>query len=262
MAGVSRTWFLVALLLLGGAACAAPRPTPTGLEALTVDVVVERPHDPAAYTQGLVLDGEKLYEGTGLYGESTLREVDRVNGEIKRSVALDESLFGEGIAVVDDRIFQLTWQEHTALVYALPDLTPVRTFTYDTEGWGLCDDGSRLVMSDGTDRLYFRDRNSFELLGSVAVRDLNGPVTALNELECVDGQVYANVYQSDTIVRIDPVSGEVTAVVNAASIHPKGEEVGVMNGIAYDADAGTFLLTGKNWPTLFEVRFVHAPSDV
>jgi glutaminyl-peptide cyclotransferase len=150
----------------------------------------------------------------------------------------------------------VTWQNEVALVYQLPDLRLVNTFAYDGEGWGLCDDGSRLVMSDGTDRLYFRDRATFDVLGSVAVRRADGPVTALNELECVDGQVYANVYQTDNIVRIDPVSGQVTAVVSAVTIHPSGNDVGVMNGIAHNPDTGTFLLTGKNWPSLFEVRFV------
>ena len=218
--------------------------------------MVERPHDPLAYTQGLELDGEKLYESTGLPNQSTLREVDPVTGAVKRSVRLAESQFGEGITIVDDHIIQLTWQNGVALVYRLPDLVQTETFTYGGEGWGLCDDGSRLVMSDGSDQLFFRDRQTFEVLGSVPVRDANGPVTALNELECVDGLVYANVYQTDSIVRIYPSSGAVTAVIDASSIHPTGRDVGVMNGIAHDAAAGTFLLTGKNWPTLFEVRFI------
>ena len=144
------------------------------------------------------------------------------------------------------------WQRR----YAIPDLPQTGTFTYDGEGWGLCDDGSRLIMSDGSDQLFFRDRTTFEVIGSVQVQDASGPVTALNELECVDGQVYANVYQTDTIVRIDPTTGEVTATIDASSIHPVGDNVGVMNGIAYDADSGRFLLTGKNWPSLFEVRLV------
>ncbi len=247
---------IAALLAVLAGACAAPAQTPGEVENLIVQVVVERPHDALAYTEGLELNGETLYESTGLPTQSTLREVDRVSGDVKRSVQLDDSQFGEGITVVEERIIQLTWQNGVALAYRLPDLAPIGTFSYEGEGWGLCDDGYRLVMSDGSDRLTFRDRTTFEVLGSVAVRDASGPVAALNELECVDGQVYANVYQTDTIVRIDPGSGEVTAVIDAESIHPDGEDVGVMNGIAYDADAGTFLLTGKNWPSLFEVRFV------
>ena len=258
---VSRSSLLIGLVSLGLVACAAPGRTPNGVEALTVEVVVERSHDPGAYTEGLELDGDRLYESTGLPNQSSLREVDPVTGDVKRAVELEESQFGEGITVVDDRIIQLTWKNGVALVYQLPDLTQVDTFTYQGEGWGLCDDGSRLVMSDGTDRLYFRDRATFEVLGSVAVRGPDGPMTALNELECVDRHVYANVYQTDNIVRIDPVSGEVTAVVSAVSIHPSGDDVGVMNGIAHNADTGTFLLTGKNWPSLFEVRFVQTESD-
>ena len=247
---------LAAVLIVGSAACAAPGSTPGGVQNFTVRVVVERPHDPLAYAQGLELDGEKLYESTGLPNQSTLREADRVTGDVKRLVRLEDAYFGEGITVVDDRIIQLTWQNGVALVYRLPDLAQIGTFSYGGEGWGLCDDGSRLVMSDGTDTMTFRDRTTFEVLGSVAVRDGDGPVAALNELECVGGQVYANVYQTDTIVRIDPESGAVTGVIDGENIHPDGEGVGVMNGIAHDADAGTFLLTGKNWPSVFEVRFL------
>ncbi len=186
-------------------ACTAPDTNPEvprPAEALLAEVVEQRPHDPDAYTEGLVVANGRLYESTGRYGESTLREVDPASGAVIRSVDLDASYFGEGIAVVDDRVIQLTWREHTALVSGLSDFAPIGTHSYEGEGWGLCDDGSRLVMSDGTDRLYFRDRSSFALLGSVLVADTNGPVDLLNELECVDGLVYANVYQTATIVRI------------------------------------------------------------
>lgn len=262
---MKRTWpacVLIAALAVSACDTNSPTPPPGSTPVqMSVELIVERPHDPMAYTEGLELDGDKLYESTGLPNQSSLREVDPVNGEVKRLVQLDESQFGEGITAVDDRIVQLTWQNGVALVYQLPDLTKVDTFTYGGEGWGLCDDGSRLVMSDGTDLLTFRDRATFDVLGSVAVRGPDGPVTALNELECVDGQVYANVYQTDTIVRIDPVSGQVTAVVNAVSIHPDGPDVGVMNGIAHNPRTGAFLLTGKNWPSMFEVRFVQTGAD-
>ena len=240
-------------------ACAAPRVSPAvprPAEALRVEVVGERPHDPAAFTEGLVLNGVQLYESTGEYGKSTLREVDPASGAVTRSIDLDDQYFGEGIAVVDDRIVQLTWKEQTALVYGLSDFAPLGSYSYQGEGWGLCDDGTRLVMSDGTDRLYFRDRSTFALLGSVPVADTNGPVDALNELECVGGDVFANVYQTATIVRIDPTNGAVTAVIDAAALKENVEGVGVMNGIAFDADADTYLLTGKHWPTTYEVRFV------
>ena len=239
-------------------ACGAPVPSPREIappERLRAEVVEQRPHDPDAYTEGLELIEGRLYESTGLYEDSTLREVEPQTGEVLRSVDLDDRYFGEGIAVVDDRVIQLTWRERTALVFGLDDFAPKGTYSYETEGWGLCDDGSRFVMSDGTDRLYFRDRSTFVELGSVQVADSDGPVQQLNELECVDGDVYANVHQTANIVRIDPANGAVTAVIDASSLVPAGDDVGVMNGIAYDPEAGTFLLTGKHWPTMYEVRF-------
>lgn len=232
--------------------------SPAELEQLRVEVIGRRPHDRTSYTQGLVLVDGRLYEGSGLRGQSTLREVDNQSGAVLRSIALGPQYFGEGIAVVDDRIIQLTLEEHTAFVYRLSDFSQLTTFTYDTEGWGLCDDGTRLVMSDGSSQLYFRDRSTFELLGTVAVTKEGAPIDRLNELECVDGQVYANVWQTDVIVRIDPSSGQVNAEIDASGLLTDEEaaEAEVLNGIAHDAAAGTFLITGKYWPWLFEVRFV------
>jgi glutaminyl-peptide cyclotransferase len=204
--------------------------------------------------------GGKLYEGSGLRGESTLREIDPRTGAASRTVTLADKYFGEGIAVVDDRVVQLTWQEHTAFVYRLSDFKQISTFSYDTEGWGLCDDGTRLVMSDGTNQLYFRDRSTFAVKGKVSVTENGAPIDRLNELECVDGLVYANVWQTNNIVRIDPATGKVTAVIDASGLLSTDEARGVdvLNGIAYDASTKTFLITGKLWPTLFEVRFVPA----
>lgn len=231
---------------------------PQTVERLQVEVLQRRPHDPSASTQGLVLHEGRLYEGTGEYGESTLREVDPGTGEVLRSIDLDDRYFGEGIAIVDDRIIQLTWQEETAFVYRLSDFRQLTTFEYDTEGWGLCDDGTRLVMSDGTDQLYFRDRETFALLGQVGVTNDGEPVDRLNELECVDGQVYANVWRTTEIVRIDATTGAVTAVVDASNLltEAEAEGAGILNGIAHNPTIDTFLLTGKNWPALFEVQFV------
>ena len=235
-------------------------PGPEAVERLRAHVLERRPHDPTAFTQGLVLSDGRLYESTGRYGQSTLREVEPRTGDVLRSVTIDDRYFGEGIAVADDRVIQLTWQEHTALVYRLSDFHQMATFEYDTEGWGLCDDGARLVMSDGTDQLYFRDRATFALLGTVTVTNEGEPIDQLNELECVGGLVYANVFLTETIVRIDPSSGRVNAVIDASGLLTDAEAVDadVLNGIAYDDTAGTFLLTGKLWPSLFEVRFVAA----
>jgi glutaminyl-peptide cyclotransferase len=231
---------------------------PAGVERLRVEVIGRRPHDRSSFTQGLVLANGRLYEGSGLRGQSQLREVDPRTGAVSRSITIDGHYFGEGIAVVDDRVIQLTWQEHTALVYRLSDFRQITTFSYDTEGWGLCDDGARLVMSDGTNRLFFRDRTTFALKGTVTVTNEGIPLAQLNELECVDGQVYANVWQTDTIARIDPSTGNVTAMIDATGLLTASESNGadVLNGIAYDKSTKTFLLTGKFWPTLFEVRFV------
>jgi glutaminyl-peptide cyclotransferase len=235
-------------------------PSPGPPEQLRVEVIGRRPHDPSSYTQGLVIADGRLFESSGQYGQSELREIDAQSGDVLRSVPLDRTYFGEGLAAVDDRLVQLTWQERTAFVYRISDFDQVATFSYDTEGWGLCDDGGRLVMSDGTSTLYFRDRDTFAQVGSVQVTRDGDAVEELNELECVDGHVYANVYLTDEIVRIDPATGRVTAVIDASGLLKADESAGaeVLNGIAYDADAGTFLLTGKYWPTLFEVRFVPA----
>jgi glutaminyl-peptide cyclotransferase len=240
----------------GGSSTTTTRPV--AVERLRVEVVGRRPHDRSSFTEGLVLANGRLYEGSGLRGQSQLREVDARTGAVSRSITIDSRYFGEGIAVVDDRVIQLTWQEHTALVYRLSDFRQIATFSYDTEGWGLCDDGTRLVMSDGTNRLYFRDRTTFALKGNVSVTNDGAPLDQLNELECVDGQVYANVWQTDTIARIDPSTGRVTAMIDASGLLTTTEAAGVdvLNGIAYDALTKTFLITGKFWPTLFEVRFV------
>ena len=249
-------WICICAVFLATSltACVAPG---TPAESLTVEVVGRRPHDPGSYTQGLELAGGRLYESSGLYGESTFREVDAVTGVVLRQKELGDEYFGEGLAVVDDRLIVLTWHERTAFVYGLNDFGPIGSFTYDTEGWGLCDDESRLVMSDGSSNLYFRDRETFALTGTVAVSNGGEPVEMLNELECVGGAVYANIYQTNEIVRIDPSTGGVTAVIDASPLLSEpGTDVGVLNGIAYDPATDTFLLTGKNWPTLFEVRFV------
>ncbi|HEV8297296.1 MAG TPA: glutaminyl-peptide cyclotransferase [Acidimicrobiales bacterium] len=248
-----------AAALVGGCSSSGSNATNEGVELLRVEVVGERPHDRAAFTEGLELDGDALYESTGMYGSSDIRVVDAATGAVRRKVALSPQFFGEGLARVGDQLVQLTWKERTAIAYRASDLTEISRFTYDGEGWGLCDDGTRLVMSNGSDTLTFRDRSTFAAQGTVRVTESGRPVSQLNELECVDDSVYANVWQTDTIVRIDAGSGRVTAVIDAAGLLPTRDRSGtedVLNGIAYDSPRGTFLLTGKRWPSLFEVRFV------
>ncbi len=223
-------------------------------------IVAEYPHDPDAYTQGLVfIDGE-LYEGTGLEGRSSLRRVDLETGEVLQSHDIADEHFGEGVAVLDDRIYQLTWQTGQCFVYDRETFALEETFTYETEGWGLTTDGERLIMSDGTDRIVFRDPATFEETGHIDVADGNAPVQSLNELEYIDGEIWANVYTTDWIVRIDPATGAVTGSIDLSGLlAPEDipeQGVDVLNGIAHDSQTGRIFVTGKLWPTLFEIELV------
>lgn len=219
-------------------------------------VVVEHPHDSRAFTQGLVHHGGVFYESTGLRGSSTLRRVEPTTGVVTRSIDLDASEFGEGLARVDDRLIQLTWQEGVAHVYDLSTFEPQGSFAYQGEGWGLCYDGERLVMSDGSDQLFFRDPISFEVVGAMSVVDEGEPVFQLNELECVDGVVLANVWMTENIVVIDPDTGVVLQQIDASGLLTPEEAASadVLNGIARDETSGRYYLTGKLWPKLFEVE--------
>lgn len=225
-------------------------------------VLATYPHDPGAFTQGLVyLDGT-LYEGTGSagVGPSSLRRVELATGAVQARHDLDFEHFGEGIAVVGDRIIQLTWQSQLAFVYDRATFRQLGTLRYPGEGWGLAYDGRRLIMSDGTDRLRFLDPDTFVEAGSVLVRDGGRPIDQLNELEYIDGQVYANVWKTDRIVRIDPATGQVTAVIDLSGLLPAADresfQVDVLNGIAYDAAGDRLFVTGKLWPKLFEIELV------
>lgn len=228
-------------------------------EALRVEIVRRHPHDTEAFTQGLLWHGRSLYESTGLEGHSSLREVELTTGDVARRVVLeDEELFAEGLALAHGELFQLTWQNNVVIVYDATSFEEKRRIEYDGEGWGLCFDGRRLVMSDGSATLTFRDPATFDVTGSVEVSKIGRPLRRLNELECVDGQVYANVWQTDEIVRIDPRSGHVTAVIDARGLLEPIERrrTDVLNGIAWAPDREAFLITGKLWPWMFEVRFV------
>jgi len=232
-----------------GPANAADMATPT--------VVATFPHDTDAFTQGLLLHQGSFYESTGLYGESTLRLVDPESGTVQQSIDLSSEFFGEGLARVGDTLWQLTWQEETAFRYDIGDFSQIQQASYVTEGWGLCFDGEQLVMSDGSGTLFFRDPESFDLLDQIDV-DLDGsPVTRLNELECVGELVYANVWLTDDILRIDPSTGEVLTVIDASGLLTPAEAASadVLNGIAYDPRTDRFFVTGKLWPWVFEVEF-------
>ena len=224
---------------------------------LRVEVHRRFPHDTTAYTQGLILFQGKLLESTGRYGQSDLRRLDPATGTVEQRVGISPAFFGEGIARVDDRLIMLTYKAQRAFALGIEQFDQLETFRYRGEGWGLCNDGRRLIMSNGSSRLTFRDLQSFEEIGGVDVTLRGVPQMQLNELECVGDTVYANVYQRDIILRIDLASGYVTEYIDASGLLTPEESRGVdvLNGIAYDPDRDRFYITGKLWPTMFEVTF-------
>lgn len=223
-------------------------------------VVAAYPHDPNAYTQGLVFVDGVLYEGTGQEGESSLRRVDLYTGTVLQIHRLDYDQFGEGTVVMGDRIYQITWKDEVAFVYDRETFEVLQTFVYDGQGWGLTTDGERLIMSDGSSRIVFRDPATFEVTGSIDVQDAGLPVSNLNELEYVDGEIWANVYTTDWIVRIDPATGDVTGWIDMSGLRrtddPRWETAEVLNGIAWDPDTGRLFVTGKYWPEMFQIELV------
>ena len=238
-------------------AAAAPESQPV-VRSFRVDVLRQLAHDRDAYTQGLVWWNDRLFESTGRVGESTLRRLDPRTGRVEQRIDLPYQYFGEGLALVDRRLIMLTWTSERAFTYDRDSFEQGETFQYEGEGWGLCYDGDRLVMSDGTDRLTFRDPDTFEPIGEQFVRLRGQPLHRLNELECVDGAVYANVWEEDFLVRIDPETGRVVDYIDASGLLQGDDLIGseVLNGIAYDPTTETFYITGKWWPKMFEVRFV------
>jgi len=265
-ARVLGAFFLLALGLLAPAPTEARGTTRT----YTYKVVASYPHDRAAFTQGLVyLDGT-LYEGTGLYGQSSLRRYPLgapLDEQTADMVMLDARYFGEGIAVVGEQIFQLTWREGVGLIYDRSSLAQTGEFRYNEtsgtqEGWGLTYDGSQLILSDGTDILTFLDPLTLERHGSLAVRDGSSPVLRLNELEYVGGKIYANIWLTDRIAIINPASGLVEAWIDLTGLLPASDGAGadVLNGIAYDPAGDRLFVTGKLWPTLFEIDLVPTPQ--
>ncbi len=256
--GEKRRLLLVALSILTSALIVWAVQSSPPVEYLKPEVVAEYPHDTSAYTQGLLWKDGMLYESTGKYGRSELRKVDLESGRVRLRHHLDDSYFAEGLARVGKRLFQLTWEEEVAFVYDLRTFEPLGTLSYRGEGWGLCFDGERLFMSNGSDTLLVREPQQFLVVDRKRVTQGARRVLNLNELECVGGSVWANIWNTDRIVRIDPEDGRVTAVVDASDLHAARDGSGedVLNGIAYIPDRRTFLLTGKNWPRIFEVRFV------
>lgn len=249
-------------LMLGMNACEPVPPEPPAEAArYTVAVVNTYPHDAEAYTQGLCITPEGLFEGTGLYGQSSLRRVDLETGDILQQTPVDQAYFGEGIAVLGERIYQLTWKAGTGFIYDRDSFARLDTFAYEGEGWGLTHDGERLIMSDGTAWLRFLDPDTLAETGRVEVHTEEGLVNRLNELEYIDGRIYANIWQTDYIVIIDPADGAVVSWVDLRGLLPDEDRTlrtDVLNGIAWDAAEGRLYVTGKRWPKLFEIELVPA----
>lgn len=249
-------WTVYITLVLVGALIGVAR----GAEPPTYSyrVINRFAHDPSAFTQGLIVSDGRLYESTGLYGQSTLREVEITTGRINRAMQLPPTVFGEGLALWNDALIVLTWQNRVAFAFDKATFKLQKQFRYDTEGWGLTQDGRSLIMSDGSSTLYFMDPSTFQLLRKVDVKSAEVPVSRLNELEYVNGQIYANVWQTPRIAIIDPNTGLVTAWLDLSTLtqqHTRNPDH-VLNGIAYDALSKRLFVTGKQWNVIYEIEIV------
>lgn len=220
-------------------------------------VIKTYPHDKNAYTQGLFYQNGFMYEATGLEGQSSLRKVKVESGEVIKSYQLPNNIFGEGITLYKDWIIQITWQSHVGFVYDKETFNLIKKFEYPTEGWGIITIGDQLVMSDGSETLHFLEPNNFSEVKSMQVYDNEGPVDNINEMELINGEIYANIYRTDKIAKIDPATGKVTGYINLKNLLPETDKydgIDVLNGIAYDAKGGKLYVTGKKWPKLFEIK--------
>ncbi len=248
---------LVAAALLAGCAC-GPASQAGGISQYGYEVVHTYPHDPGAFTQGLFYLNGFLYEGTGLPGESSIRKVRLETGEVLQKRDVPDPYFGEGIIAWKDRLLELTWQAQAGFIYDLGSFAPQGEFRYPGEGWGLTQDGKRIIMSDGSPELRFWDPETLKELGRITVTDEGRPVSDLNELEWVKGEIYANIWQTNRIARIDPKTGKVVGWIDLTGLLSPAEsqDVDVLNGIAYDAEHDRLFVTGKLWPKLFEIKLV------
>ena len=233
---------------------AAPEgPKPVGYSVLNTYL-----HDTSSFTQGLAIYNGKLYEGTGEYGHSGLLQVDLINGKIQKKIPLDAKYFGEGITILHDTIFQLTWKENVVFAYTIKDLKKVNEFKINTEGWGITTNGHELIVSDGTSNLYYYNPSTFQLLRTQSITEGGSLSYNLNELEYIDGYIYANQWQAPYILKIDPGSGTIVGKIDVTNIwsrvKAKDASADVPNGIAYDTATKKIFITGKKWPELYEIE--------
>jgi glutaminyl-peptide cyclotransferase len=246
--------------IVTGTPTPTPAPTSTATQTVphyTYNIVSTYPHDSNAFTEGLIYSDGSLYESTGLNGASSLRRVDLTTGTVKQQISLPYEYFGEGIATVNNTILQLTWQSNIGFIYDKNTFSLLGNFSYPTEGWGLTYDGKQLIMSDGTDHLYFLNPTTYQRTGQVQVIDGNNAVLNINELEYIKGDVYANIWQTNTIAIINPDTGQVKSWIDLKGLpapSPNGNNV--LNGIAYDQTSDRLFVTGKNWPNLYQIKLV------
>lgn len=235
-----------------------PKNDDTKQSLFTFEVINVYPHDATAFTEGLVFENGILYEGTGLYGESRLQKVELETGNVTQVYPLPDIFFGEGITIFDDKIIQLTWLENTGFVYERDTFNLLGNFSYAMEGWGITTDGQKLILSNGSATLNFLDPESFQITRTVEVHDASGPVQLLNELEYVNGDVYANVFEQKRIAIIDAETGWVKGWIDLNGLRDANdsESNNVLNGIAYDAGEGRLFVTGKRWTQLFEIKII------
>lgn len=233
-------------------------PRPPGPAILSYSIINSYPHDTSSFTQGLVIYKGLLYEGTGEYGKSKLLQVDLKTGKIEKALNLDEKYFGEGITILHDTIYQLTWREGKVFAYTL-DFKKVKEFKLNTEGWGITTDGKELIVSNGSSNLYYYNPSDFRLLRTQSITEGGGLAYNLNELEYIDGYIYANQWQAPYILKIEPASGQIVGKVNLQQVWDRVKAIDpvadVPNGIAYDAATGKIYVTGKLWPELYEIEF-------
>ena len=236
-----------------------PSHSPQAIPLYTYRVINVYPHDRNAFTQGLVFENDFLYEGTGLHEKSSLRKVELATGSVIQMKELPRKFFGEGVTIYENRIIQLTWRSHTGFVYDKESFALLQEFSYPMEGWGITHDGSHLIMSDGTSTLHFLDPHTFKEVDQITVTDANGLVSKLNELEYVKGEIYANVWPTERVAMIKPHTGQVSGWIDLSGLLRKEDydtPMDVLNGIAYDEKDDRLFVTGKWWPTLFEIKLI------